>query len=378
MKIGKKALAAVLALALALAAGCSSKDTSWVARSGEDTIPAGVYLVELMMGYNEAASQLYGEGDILKSTIEDTPVPQYITDYAKKECANLLAIRKEFQSRGLSVGEEENQQAADYTDYLYSIGESFYQANGVEKEAVRFINDTTMMSLGLFNSIYGEGGEKAVPRADLEKEFASRYTRSQYVYFPKADLTTGSPLPQEEIDASKEKAESYLKRAQAGEKVSDLFYEVAKEQDPANAGEKMEESQYDIYLENEAGYFPPVFESTVLSAADNEVKLVEDEYYFYLIKKLPVLEGDPETIQPYLDNILQSMKYDEYTETLASWSQGMDIKYNNASLAAYTPAKLKMTQEQLDAANSAASGSESSAPESSSESAAPSESSSQG
>ena len=44
MKIGKKALAAVLALALALAAGCSSKDTSWVARSGEDTIPAGVYL----------------------------------------------------------------------------------------------------------------------------------------------------------------------------------------------------------------------------------------------------------------------------------------------------------------------------------------------
>ena len=85
MKIGKKALAAVLALALALAAGCSSKDTSWVARSGEDTIPAGVYLVELMMGYNEAASQLYGEGDILKSTIEDTPVPQYITDYAKKE-----------------------------------------------------------------------------------------------------------------------------------------------------------------------------------------------------------------------------------------------------------------------------------------------------
>ena len=39
------------------------------------------------------------------------------------------------------------------------------------------------------------------------------------------------------------------------------------------------------------------------------MKLVEDEYYFYLIKKLPVLEGDPETIQPYLDNILQSMRW---------------------------------------------------------------------
>ena len=372
----RKMLALVLALVLALAAGCSQKDTSWVAQSGEDTIPVGVYMVELMMGYNDAASQLAGSTDILKETINGTPAAQYIADFAKEECAKLLAIRKEFGARGLTLSENDTQQAVAYTDYLYGMGETFYSANGVAKESVQFINDTTMMSLGLFNSIYGEGGEKAVPRADLEKEFASRYTRRQYVYFPKADLTTGSPLPQEEIDASKEKAESYLKRAQAGEKISDLFYEVAKEQDPANAGEKMEESQYDIYLENEAGYFPPVFESTVLSAADNEVKLVEDEYYFYLIKKLPVLEGDPETIQPYLDNILQSMKYDEYTETLASWSQGMDIKYNNASLAAYTPAKLKMTQEQLDAANSAASGSESSAPESSSESAAPSESSS--
>ena len=353
MKLTKRMLALGLALMLVLAAGCSAKDTSWVVQSGEDTVPVGVYLVELMMGYNDAASQLPTAEDILKESIGETPAPQYIADFAKAECGKLLAIRQEFAKRGLALGPEDEEQASTYTDYLYEMGQTFYEANGVAKESVRYINDTTMMSLGLFNSIYGEGGEKAVPRADLEKEFASRYTRSQYVYFPKADLTTGSPLPQEEIDASKEKAESYLKRAQAGEKISDLFYEVAKEQDPANAGEKMEESQYDIYLENEAGYFPPVFESTVLSAADNEVKLVEDEYYFYLIKKLPVLEGDPETIQPYLDNILQSMKYDEYTETLASWSQGMDIKYNNASLAAYTPAKLKMTQEQLDAANSA-------------------------
>lgn len=374
MKMQTRMLALALALVLAFAAGCSQQDTSWVAQSGEDTLPVGVYMVELMMGYNDAAGQLAGSTDILKETIDGTPAAQYIADFAKAECAKLLAVRKEFADRGLTLTEEDTQQAVSYTDYLYGMGETFYNANGVAKESVQYINDTTMMSLELFNSIYGEGGEKAVPRADLEKEFASRYTRSQYVYFPKVDLTTGLPLSDEEIAASKEKAESYYKRAQAGEKIPDLYYEVAKEQNPEAVGEKLEDSQYDIYLENNAGYFPPVFESTVASAADNEVKMVEDEYYFYLIKKLPVLEGDPETIQGYLDGVLQSLKYDEYMETLTGWGQGMDIRYNNAALAAYTPAKLKMTQEQLDTASS---GSESSAPESSSESAASGESSSE-
>ena len=374
MKMQTRMLALALALVLALATGCSQQDTSWVAQSGEDTLPVGVYMVELMMGYNDAAGQLAGSTDILKETIDGTPAAQYIADFAKAECAKLLAIRKEFADRGLTLTEEDTQQAVSYTDYLYGMGETFYNANGVAKESVQYINDTTMMSLELFNSIYGEGGEKAVPRADLEKEFASRYTRSQYVYFPKVDLTTGLPLSDEEIAASKEKAESYYKRAQAGEKMPDLYYEVAKEQNPETVGEKLEDSQYDIYLENNAGYFPPVFESTVTSAADNEVKMVEDEYYFYLIKKLPTLEGDPETIQGYLDGVLQSLKYDEYMETLTGWGQGMDIRYNNAALAAYTPAKLKMTQEQLGTASS---GSESSAPESSSESAASGESSSE-
>ena len=97
-----KVLAAVLALVLVLA-GCSGGDTSWVAQSGEDTITPGVYLVQLMMGYNEASSQKPTTEDILKETIDELPAPQYITDYAKRECSKLLAIRREFSARGLTL-----------------------------------------------------------------------------------------------------------------------------------------------------------------------------------------------------------------------------------------------------------------------------------
>ena len=103
-----------------------------------------------------------------------------------------------------------------YTDYLYGMGETFYSANGVAKESVQFINDTTMMSLEVFNSIYGAGGEKEVTREELENQFASQYTRSQYILFPKVDTTTGQPLSEEDIAVNQGKAEECFRKAIGG------------------------------------------------------------------------------------------------------------------------------------------------------------------
>lgn len=349
MNMREKFLALGLAVCLLLAslAGCSKEDTSWIAQSGEETVPVGVYMVEMMMGYNDAATQLPTGGDILKESIGEIPAAQYISDFAKAECAKLLAIRREYADRGLSLSAEEWDQSVSYTDYLYSMGESFYTANGVAKESVQYINDTTMMSLAIFNSIYGEGGEKEVPRADLEKEFKDTYTRSQYAYIPKIDLLTGEALGEEELAAAKEKAEACLERAKAGEKLPDLYQEIMNELVPDSVGERMEDSYYDIYLENNAWNFPVAYVNAVTSAADNEVKLADDDYCYYVIKRLPLMDGDPDATEEYISDILQNMKYDEYNDMITEWGQSLDVRYNTASLAAYTPSKLKMTAEQL-------------------------------
>lgn len=351
MKMDKKLLALGLAAGLLLAAlaGCSKEDTSWIAQNGDETVPVGVYMVEMMMGYNDAATQLPNAEDILKESIGDIPAAQYISDFAKAECAKLLTVRKEYADRGLSLSAEEWDQSVYYTDYLYGMGESFYTANGVAKESVQYINDTTMMSLAIFNSIYGEGGEKEVPRSQLEKEFADAYTRSQYAYIPKIDMTTGEALGEEDLASAKEKAETILTRAKAGEKLPDLYLEIVSELDPAAADQRQDDSYYDIYLEMNAGYFPPAYENAVSAAADNEVVLTEDEYYYYVIKKFPLMGGEPDAVEEYLSGILQSMKYDEYNDTITQWSQSLDVRYNTATLAAYTPSKLKMTAEQLAA-----------------------------
>lgn len=359
MKFFGKTAALLMALILMLA-GCSGGDTSWVAQAGEDTIAPGVYLVELMMGYNEAASRNPTAENILKETIDELPAPQYITDYAKRECAKLLAIQKEFTARGLELTAEDTESAGAYTDYLYQMGESFYQANGVAKESVQYINDRTMMSLAIFNDLYGEGGEREVPKAELEQAFAGQYTRSQYILFPKVDTTTGAPLGEDKIAEAKAGAEECLERAKGGENFTDLLYENAKEMDSVNIQERQEDDRaYDAYLENNAGYYPPVYESAILEMADGEIRMVEDDFYYYILKKLPVLEGETARVESYLSGMLQTMKYDEYMEVLEDWANGLEVKYNNAALAEYSPVKLKMTQEEIEAANGA-SGSESS------------------
>ena len=111
-------------------------------------------------------------------------------------------------------------------------------------------------------------------------------------------------------------------------------------------------------------------EQGIVAAADNEVGQLEDEYCIYLYQKLPLMEGDSARVDSYLSSLLQTMKYDEYMETINTWGSSLEVTYNNAALAVYTPAKLKMTAEQLEGESS--SSPESSAPESSApESSAP-------
>ena len=383
MKIQMRIAALLMAMALALAgAGCSSEDTSWVAKSGEDVLPAGVYLVELMMGYSSALGQVSGE-DVLSETIDGVPAAQYITDFAKLESAKLLAIRRQFQDRGLSLTEDDEAQSESYTDYLYTMGEALYTANGVAKESVRYINDTSMMSLHVFNDIYKEGGEKGLTHEELMDAFAQQYTRSQYMLFPKVDMTTGLPLDDASAEEVRQEAESYLARAQAGEHFPDLIYEQAVENNGDAAGEQMADDSYDVYLQNGAGFFPVVYENAVAGAEDGDVFLVEDEYYFYLVHKLPILEADDASVEMYLDVVLQTLKYEEYMDSVAVWAAEMDLVYNNAALAAYTPAKLEMSTDGIESseassesASSETASSESASSEASSE-AEPSEASSE-
>lgn len=350
----RTALALILAMVLVVS-GCSSNaDVTWAAKLGEDTLPSGVYCAYLMMGYNDASSKITGEYDnLLREKVDDVSVPEYIVNYAKNETAKALAVREKFAALGEELAEADLKNAMDYASYVYRSAADYYRVNGVSETDIQYVYEGSLMSLKVFESIYGQGGEKEVPQEELMQEFQKNYTRSQYLLFPKIDTTTGAALSDEEVAKAKEQADEYLERAQAeGQSFTDLIHELelsrlTEDQEPY---EKFDEPYYDAYLENATGYFPEAYEAAVLTGAEGSIQKVEDDQYVYIIKKLPIAEADQEAVDYYLSRILQNLKYDEFVTTMDEWGSRTDIVYNNDALKVYTPKNLKMTAAQVQAA----------------------------
>ena len=109
----KKIVALALALMLALSmAACGTKDTSWVAKAGDDVIAPGIYLTFLMTGVNDASTKAADPEKPLEGEIDGVPADQYVVEYAKREVTKYLGAAAQYRALGLrdrlaSMGEEE-------------------------------------------------------------------------------------------------------------------------------------------------------------------------------------------------------------------------------------------------------------------------------
>lgn len=373
MKTRMKLIALIMALAMTLAvAGCGAQgDTSWAARLGEETLPAGVYVTYLMMGYQNADSALEGDYDqLLREKIDGQPVTTYIVDYAKKQSAQMLALRQRYQELNLSVDPDEQEYNNQYAAYLYQMNGDYYRVNQVTQEDIQYIYEANLMNMAIFQHLYGPGGENEVPVSQLQQEFEKSFTRSQFLVWSKKDAATQQPLTDEQLTAMRTEAQEYLERAkEEGQSFSDLVHELdqrrAKDAGEADDFDKAEEGAYDVFLKNGAGHYPPAYESYVQEAEENTIELMEDDDFIFIIYKLPVKEADEISGEYYRSQLLQELKYEEYLKSMEGWGDEVTPEFNNAALNAYTPKKLKMTYEQVQAALVDEAKTSSSAPDSS-------------
>ena len=355
MKRGTKLIALAMALTmLAAVTGCSNEDVSWAAKLGDETLPGGVYATYLMMGYQDADNKLTGTYDnLLREKIDGQPVQDYIVEYAKDQAGRMLAMRQKYHELNLTMDESERSYAMSYAAYLYTSNADYYRVNKVTQEDVQYIYEANLMNLAIFDHTYGKGGEKEVPAAELQKNFEENYTRSQFLVWNKRDATTGAALPEEELTKLHTEAEGYLARALTeGQSFTDLIHELdlSRLEEGAEPFEKSKEDEYDAFLKNGGGYYPAAYEEYVQGAAVNSIDLLEDDDYIYVIKKLPIGEASQEKTDYYLTEVLRDLKYAEFLEDMEDWGKTADVVYNSAALKAYTPKKLKMTYEQVQAA----------------------------
>ena len=109
MNVAKRlaALGAAVLMVSGLAACSTGEDTKWVAKYGETTVPAGVYIDKLISSYTTIVSQLDAEvKDPLKEQIDGVSVSQKITEDAQQQLHEYIAIERKFAEMGAALSHE--------------------------------------------------------------------------------------------------------------------------------------------------------------------------------------------------------------------------------------------------------------------------------
>ena len=234
MKQLKSALAFVMAFMMVLSlGGCTlNRGTTWIAKSGDVTLPAGVYILNLSSNYSSAMSvlqQMYTEDaesvnidNLWKNNLDGKSLNDWITDETKGSIQNYFAILQKFNELGFSFDEADEALINQEVETYWSDGKDSYEEAGVSKESIRLQVESRYRSRMIFNSIYGKGGEKEVSDADLKTYYAGNYQHIQYFSISIKDLEG------DDLQKRKDLANEMIGRARDGEDFVSLLKETEK------------------------------------------------------------------------------------------------------------------------------------------------------
>ncbi len=214
MNVAKRlaALGAAVLMVSGLAACSTGEDTKWVAKYGETTVPAGVYIDKLISSYTTIVSQLDAEvKDPLKEQIDGVSVSQKITEDAQQQLHEYIAIERKFAEMGLTVSDADTAAIEQNVDQFWAYVGETYQANGVSRESyvLSYLNGAKRSQI--FQAIYGEGGTDAVPEQELKDKFYNDYAKilvipATYNSSASSSSSESSGDAQAKADEAKQKA----------------------------------------------------------------------------------------------------------------------------------------------------------------------------
>lgn len=340
------ALGLVVLMTASLAACSMGGDTKWVATAGDMTVPAGVYINQLITAYSNVTADLPADvKDPLKEQLDGVTVSQKITEDAKKGLAEYIAVEQKFSEMGLTLNELDKASIKNTAEqYWTGFGlEETYTANGVSKESFILSQENMVKKSLIFEAIYGEGGTDPVPEEELKTKFFTDYA--------KILLIPVSINPSEDTDEAKAKAKEqasemanrYLERAKAGEDMETLVYEARKELTGNQDLEKPEAGASFTFVNRENSSYTQEVVDTIFAAPIGEPTVAESEDGIYLFVRYDVAEN-PSDFEQRKATLVSALRGDAFEEQVSQWAESLtDVAYNEAALKRYTPGKLKVS-----------------------------------
>lgn len=344
MNLLKKGLALGLTAVMAgsLAACNIGGDTNWVAKSGDMTVSAGVYLLYQIDQYQTSMSKLPEDTkDPLKAQIDGQAVPDVISKGAKDSLNQYIAVENKFNELGLSIDPATKSILDENVEMFWGYLGASYEKNGISKESYTKVTENDSKRSMIFEAIYGEGGSQAVPDADLKAKFLADYAKIMVI--PLNYMNSDDPAQQEtDKKAAEETINKYYDQLKAGGNVEDIVFEAKKEVSKDDTLTKPEPGTSFTIISRDSSPYADNVTKAIFDAKIGEPVKVESEDTKYLFVRYDVGETESDFVARK-SSIVQQLKGDEFNETVKGWGDSITgVTYNEKALSRYTPNKLKM------------------------------------
>ena len=315
----KRAAALILVAIICLSfAACHEKGEIAVKVSYDtysEEFTSGFYACAFFYADNDAQSylyenltsdQLYAEDfDYQKQKIEGMKYSEWVKARALEICKELFANKIKCEENNIDTAEyiaDANESAEYYWDY-YGFSETMPE-NGVSFETYKKYQQYVYMSEAYFDFLYGEGGEKEIPAADIETVLGEDYA---YVNVLTADVTD---LEEANLTAKKAEFEAYVERINKGENFGKIYAEVNETEYEANEKDTgvFNNNLASVWGNEDTSYEIDYFEH-VEGMKNGEVKLttIEDGEKEYLTI---ILRGDiTDDANEYLDGLKSEVRH---------------------------------------------------------------------
>lgn len=369
---------------------------------GEE-VPAGLYLMMQMVAYNEASGKVEdSEKDVLKqkipveeeeaedtsSTSESAPVSSSAsslpdesgssaasgaqsdssssqpedtrekipaTDWIRNRTEELLreyvVIQKLAKENGITLSEEGQKTVEENLQY-WPMMEEYYASNGVGEETIQKYLENIALRQDVFNYYYGEGGEKAPTREEIET-FAYKDSKHLYgfeivfgnedgsIFVGKSEevknlLDEAYQSLQDGKITIGEAGDKYYKKAQDLVDAQIADQQKAEEEDgetPAedetaeDGGEEPAEFMQDWYVgeDDETGYYSKEFLEELKTAKEGDIGRYEGSESEMIYEVVPLFRTQEE-YEEQRDGIVGQMKSDEFEDFVKELAKGYTVE----------------------------------------------------
>lgn len=380
MKIAKRILAVVLCIILVLSAVSCGEDSNWIAKKDGKTVPAGVYIYYLMSAHGEAEGKIEDGAELFKSQIDGKDAEDWILDRALQLTKEYMVVEDLFEKGKLTFAEGEEAYVQYYADYLWSYYGEIYTKNGISQTSMYNSMLNASKYSEVFNSLYGEGGEREIPQADIDNYLVENVARLKVITFSIADAN-GKKFEGDALKEVEDTANAYYERLKNGEDIVTLAdeYEAAtSEKDETSSDttssdvtssdatssdatssevtstentssdatsseetDKVDTKHQAILLKNNSTLKAETTEK-LFALKTGEYTMVTDETQIIIAQRYDILE-DKDASESYASTARDELKGEEFGEYISSLAKDLEAEINQKAIDRYSPKKLKLS-----------------------------------